>query len=155
MNRKIKVAKERVRSTRKSLPYKKLPNIMISCMVENAVFCLNALTINSGMSCTIYPQTLMTGTTIDFNNYYKIEFGAYAEAQEKTFPYNSTQSCTEPAICLGPTGNLQGSYWFLNLSTGRHIKQRTFNPIYVPMHVTNPIYGLADADEQNPPLDLF
>ena len=41
---KIKVVEERVRSTWNSLPYKKIPNMMISRMVENAVFWLNTLT---------------------------------------------------------------------------------------------------------------
>ena len=38
IKRQIKAVKERVRSTWKSLPYKKFPNRMISRMVENAVF---------------------------------------------------------------------------------------------------------------------
>ena len=53
-------------------------------MVENAVFWLNALPVNIGMSCMISPWTLMTGTTIDFNKHRKIEFGAYANAHKKS-----------------------------------------------------------------------
>ena len=46
---------------------------MISCMVGNAFFGLNALPVNSSMYWTIFPQTLMTGTTIEFNKHWKIE----------------------------------------------------------------------------------
>ena len=128
---------------------------MISRMVENAVFGINALPVNSGTFCTISPRTLMTGTTIYFNKNYKIEFGAYNEAHGKTFPRNSTQSCTEPDICLGPTGNLKGYYWFLNLRTGRHIKRRTFTPLPIPTRVIDRVHALADAENQNPALDFL
>ena len=37
-------------------PLQKIPNRMISCMVENAVFWINTLPVNSGMSCMISPQ---------------------------------------------------------------------------------------------------
>ena len=119
---------------------------MISCMVENAVFWINTLPVNSGMSCTISPWMLMTGTNIDFKKHYKIEFGAYAEAQEATFPRNSPQSRTEPDICIGPTGNLQGSHWFLKLRTRRRIKQRTITPIPIPARVIDRVHALANAD---------
>ena len=56
IERQIKVVKERVRSTWNSLPYKKVPNIMISRMVENSVSWLNALPVNSGIYCTIFPR---------------------------------------------------------------------------------------------------
>ena len=128
---------------------------MIFRMVESAFFWLNALPVNSGMSCTISLRTLMTGTTIEFNKHCKIEFGAYTKAHEKTFPRNSTQSHTEPAICLGTTGNLQGSYWFLNLCEVRHIKRCTFTPIPVPTSIIEHIHALANADDQNPALDFF
>ena len=65
----IKMVKERVRSTWNSLPYKKFPNRMISRMVENVVFWINALPVNRCMSCAVSPHTLMTGTTVDFNKH--------------------------------------------------------------------------------------
>ena len=128
---------------------------MISRMVGNAVFWLNALPVNSGMFCTISPQTLMTGTTIDFKKYWKIEFGPYAEAHKKTFPHNSMQSRTEPAIWLGPTGNLQGYYWFLNLRTRIRIKRRTFTTLSVPTRIIERVHARTDADNQNTALDFF
>ena len=97
----------------------------------------------------------MTGTTIDFNEHFKIEFGANAEAHKKNFPQNSTQSRIEPAICLVPTGNLQGSYWFLNLRTGRCIKWRTFTPLPVPTRIIDRVQALTNADDQNLALDFF
>ena len=85
IERQIKVVKELVRSTQNSLPYKKSPNRMISCMVGNAVFWINAIPVNSGTLCTISLQTLMTGTTIYFKKHCKINFGAYTEAHKTNF----------------------------------------------------------------------
>ena len=128
---------------------------MISRMVENAVFWINALPVNSGMSYKISPWTLITGTTIYFKRHWKIEFVVYAEAHKKTFPCNSTRSCTEPAICIGSTVNLQGYYWFLNLRTGWHIKQYTFNPLSIPTQCIYSVHAIADADNHNPALDFL
>ena len=94
IERQIKAVKEQFHSTWNSLPYQKFPNRIISRMLENTVFWINALPINSGMSYTISPQTLMTWTTINFNKQCKIEFGIYAEAHQKNSPQNSTQSST-------------------------------------------------------------
>ena len=67
---------------------KKSLNRMISRMVENVFFWITVVPVISGMSCTIYLRTLMTGTTIDSKKHCKIEFGAYAEAYVK--PYHAT-----------------------------------------------------------------
>ena len=72
IERQIKVVMEQVCSTWKSLPYHKLPNRIISCIVENALFWINALPVNIRMSCTISPRTLLMGTTIDFKKHCRI-----------------------------------------------------------------------------------
>ena len=77
------------------------------------------------------------------------------QGTQKLFPRNSTKSRTEPAICLGPTGNLQGSYWFLNLHTGRRIKRRKFTPLAVPTRVIDRVHELSEADDRNPAIDFF
>jgi hypothetical protein len=41
-------------------------------------------------------------------------------------------SHTSPAIVLGPTGNIQGSYKLLNLATGKKIKCRQFTKYQMP-----------------------
>ena len=123
-------------------------------MAESAVFWLNALPINSGMSCTISTQTLMTGTTIDSRNTAKLNV-AHTPRYTKNLPRNSAQSRTEPAIYLEPTGNLQVSYWFLSLRTGRQKKRRDFTPLPVLKRVIYRVHALVDADNQNATLDFF
>ena len=123
-------------------------------MAKSAVFWLNALPVHSGMSCTISPQVLMPGTSINFTKQCRTEFGTYAETYEKTIPYISTQFWTKPAICLGPAGKFQGSYWFPNLRTGRLIKHRSFIPLPIPSQVIERIHEIAESNNQNPALNF-
>jgi len=48
-----------------------------------------------------------------------------------------------PAICLGSTGNIQGTYSFLNLSTGLVIKHRRFVELPAPDLVIQRVNTLA------------
>ena len=67
----------------------------------------------------------------------------------KTLTRNSTHSCTEYAICIRPTENLQGSHWFLNICTGRRIKQLTFTLLPVLTRIIDRVHVLVDAGDHN------
>lgn len=54
------------------------------------------------------------------------------------------QRRTHAAICLGPTGNLQGSYKFLCLSTGKKLTRRNFTVIPgVPQTIISAVTRIA------------
>jgi hypothetical protein len=53
------------------------------------------------------------------------------------------QSCTMPAICLDPTGNMQSTYTFLNLATGHIVKCCRFHEIPAPDLVIKHVNDLA------------
>ena len=57
-----------------------------------------------------------------------------------------------PAICLGPTGNIQGTYNFLNLTTGSVIKRQHFDKHPAPDSVINRVTTLAGASGVSPQL---
>ena len=48
-----------------------------------------------------------------------------------------------PTICLGPTGNFQGSYNFLNLVSGLVIKRRAFHELPAPDSIIARVTALA------------
>jgi hypothetical protein len=52
-----------------------------------------------------------------------------------------------PAIVLDPTGNLQGTYKFLSLATGKKVKRRAFTPYPMPDSVIRKVeaYGKSTA----------
>ena len=116
--RAIRTVKERSRAVRHTLPFKRLPLIMLIEMVYFCVLWLNAFPAKRGVSDAISPQEIMSGHKLDYNKHCKLPFGAYMQAHEEPTPSNSQQARTVGAICLGPTENIQGSYKFLNLHTG-------------------------------------
>ena len=95
---------------------------MIAQMISYVFIWINSIPVGSGISDTLYPHTIMTGTTMDFNRHCQLKFGAYADIHEHPKPLNSQKTWCKPFICLGLTGNIQGSYWFLKLHTDRRIK---------------------------------
>ena len=124
----------------------KFPNIMISCMVENTVFWLNALPVNSGISCTISPQTLMTGTTIDFKKHRKLNLAHLPRHMKKPFhatPRNLTQNLLS-ALDQHETSKVPiGSSTSVQDTASNKI---TFTPLPVPTRVINRVHALANAD---------
>ena len=50
------------------------------------------------------------------------------------------------AICLGPSGNMQGSFDFLNLRTGTRIHRRRWTPLPMPQDVIDRVNQLGSGD---------
>ena len=121
--RRICTLKERVRSLRHSLPYTKLPPIMLTHMVLYCTKLLNYFPPKNSISDTISPRTLLTGSTLNYKKDFSLPFGAYCQVHEDAAPRNSMIARTKAAICLGPTQNLQGGHHFMALDTGRVISR--------------------------------
>ena len=52
------------------------------------------------------------------------------------------------AICLGPSGNLQGGYKFMNLRTGKKITRRRWMALPMPQEVIDRVNKLGETDGQ-------
>jgi hypothetical protein len=77
----------------------------------------------NGVSDTLSPLTIMTGRpNLDYNDM-KIEFGPYAQVYEDGGPTNTMRARNTGAIALTPTGNAQGGYYFLSLTTDRKLSR--------------------------------
>ena len=79
-------------------------------------------------------------------------FGSYCEVHEENTPTNSMKLRGIPAICLSPTGNIQGTYIFLNLATGLVIKSRQFTEHSAPDLVIKRVATLAQTKGVSPNL---
>ena len=115
IERQHRVIKEQARACFHSLPFKMIPKIMILEMIYNCVLWINAFPPKGGVSASISPRTSLTGFNFDYNCRCKLVFGAYAQVREDNLLTNSQQARTMGAICLGPSGKLQGGYKFMNL----------------------------------------
>ena len=117
----IQVIKECICTTRHSLPFKSIPLLMMIKMVYTCVKWINAFPLKGGMSRTLSPRAIVTGTQLNFKTDCHLQFSAYMQAHQEPSPSNTQEACTVGAICLGLTGNIQGLFEFLNLCTSKKI----------------------------------
>jgi hypothetical protein len=103
---------------------------MMGAAIENANKGLNLVPAKNGVSATLSPLTIMTGSPSSDYNELKLEFGAYAQVFEANDPTNTTKARTTGAITLTPTGNnAQGGYHFLSLATGRKLSRQQWDEL--------------------------
>ena len=101
----------------------------------------------SEMSKTLYPREIVYRHKLDFTKHYKSPFGTYCEVHDEPVPTNTMVTCSTPAIVLGPTGNLQGTYKFLSPATGKMVKQLALTPYTMSDSVIRKVevYGKSTA----------
>jgi hypothetical protein len=147
VERKIRTVKERVRGIITTLPFQTIPTIIIIHAVIFSVMWLNFFPPKEGVSITLSPQAIITGLYPDANNHCRMPFGAYAQVHgEPEHGNNAMVSRTVGGISLGPTGNIQGTYKFMSLLTGRLIKARSFTPLPMPDEVINMVERIELSD---------
>ena len=148
VERSIRTIKERVRCTVQGLPYRRLPRVLIRSIVEGAHKSLNQFPVKNGASAVLSPLTIMTGSPSPDYNDFKIELGAYAHVFEDNEPTNINQTRSTGAIALTPTGNAQGGYFFLSLTTGRKISRQQWTELPIPHGVIATVEAMAIGDDQ-------
>jgi hypothetical protein len=141
IERYIRTVKERARVTFHTTPFKKMPPIMIQNLIGGCVFWLNAFPQAQGISDTMSPRTIVTGKSIDYQRHCQIMFGTYAQVHEEHD--NSLQSRTTGAITLRPTGNEQGGFYFMSLTTGQRLNRNHWHELPMPRDVINQVHNLA------------
>ena len=91
----------------------------------------------------------MTGNIIEWNKICKLHLGAYTEGNEDRNVTNTLEERTQGAICLGPTDNLQGTYNFFSLRSGKNITCVQFIEVSTPMVVMKRVTAMDLAKKQN------
>jgi Reverse transcriptase (RNA-dependent DNA polymerase)/Zinc knuckle len=137
----IRTLKERTRATYTMLPFPHLPGRMIVELIMAQNYWLNVFPASDGISAHMSPRCLLTGQDVDFNKHCKLEFGSYVQTHEEHD--NSMVARTIGAIALRPTGNAQGSWFFLSLSSGQRISRTRWTDLPMPDHVINAVTRLA------------
>ena len=147
VERKIWLIKERGRGILNTLQFKKMPRLMLIGLVYHAMLWLNAFPTKSGVSETLSPRKIVNLHKLDFAKHFKSPFEMYCEVHDEPTPTNTMATRSTPAIVLGPTGNVQGTYKFLSLATGKKVKQPAFTPHPMPDSVIKKVqvYGKSTA----------
>ena len=122
--RAIRKITERNRTIVAGLPYKRYPRMLKQATVQFAAFALNMFPHPDGVSAIHSPRTIVTGLQTDYRTQMKVPIGAYCEVHDEPDPTNTETERTTTAIALYPTNNLQGSFYFLSLQSGRRISRR-------------------------------
>lgn len=149
IERMIRVIKERARSIRCTLPFKKIPKRMLIKMLLFCVFWLNHMPNKNGISNSLSPRMIMTVSKANFKTHCRIPFGAHVQTHEEPNPTNDiARPRTQGATCLGPIGNQQGEYKFLSINTGKKISRRSFTEVPMPSEIISHIHSIAEKDKQ-------
>ncbi|KAG7356172.1 enoyl-CoA hydratase [Nitzschia inconspicua] len=150
VERSIRTIKDRVRSTYRMLPFRQIPRIILGHLVHNAVFWLNSFPSGTGPTTHHSPAYLMTGRQVTYKAHAQLEFGEYVQTHEEHS--NDMRERTAGAICLGPTGNAQGTHFFMSLATGSLIRRTRWTRLPMPIEVIHRVNQLGRA--QNMPQNL-
>jgi hypothetical protein len=143
IERRIRVIKERGRALLNTLPFNQMPQVILIELIYHVVLWLNAFPSKSGISETLSPREIVLRHKLDFKRHCRAPFGSYCEAHDELEPTNNMVSRSMPSIVLGPTGNLQGTYKFFSLVTGKKIKRRRLTRYPMPDSVIKKVEGYA------------
>jgi hypothetical protein len=81
--------------------------------------------------------------TAKFTTHCRVPFRAYCEVHNENDPSNTTLARTSQAIALNPTGNLQGSYYFMSLASGKRISRRRWTEVPFTQEVIDCVNAIA------------
>ena len=132
IERKIRHTKDRCRSSKAAMPFSILPNSVIKALVINAVMWMNAWPEKLGISQTFSPREIVLRWQLSTKVHAKAKFGSYCVAYDEPDITNTQDLRGHDCICLGATGNRQGTHKFLDLETERVIKRKQFDEYPMP-----------------------
>ena len=150
IERAIRQIKERVRAFIHSLPFQPTKEITIY-LVYYIVGMINNIPRSTSV-VEMSPKEKLTGKKLDYNSDFQIQFGEYCQANEEDNLKNSMKSRTFPAICLGPVGNIQSSYYFLSLNSWQVVKRRQWIKLPIPNDVIDKINAKAKTQQSKMPI---
>jgi hypothetical protein len=146
VEQKIRVIKERARGTFNTLPYKKLPKLMVIELLHFCIMWMNSFPVKSGISKKWSPWELVSRHKLDAKLHCRAPFRSYCEVHVDPEITNTLEPRTKWAICMGPMGNLQGSYKFLSLVNGKKVMRRKFTEMPVTEAVIKQVEEMAVKD---------
>eukprot|EP00957_Ditylum_brightwellii_P037908 2866673-Ditylum_brightwellii.AAC.1 len=120
-------------------------------LVNFSVMGLNVFPPKNGVLLTLSPKAIITGTVLNLKHHCRLPFGAYAQTHEEG-SNSVTTECTLGAICFSPVGNIQGSYKFMSLQTGKLIARQNFDELPATRNIIQRVGELAAQQKSLPEL---
>jgi hypothetical protein len=144
VERNIRFLKEKTRSIRHSLPFERVPGIMVVRMVLHIVKFVNGFPRKGGVN-HFSPGEIVTGRRLHADDLC-LGFGIYCQVAENVEPRNSLAPRTCGAISLGSSGNLSGGQIFFALDTGHTIVRHQWVVLPMPPAVIARVNLLGKAE---------
>ena len=140
----IRTVKEQCRMGMALLPFIKLPKRLVVEMVYCQIFWYNFSIPIDYISKHMDPAEIILGSTHGYN---KIcgpgsMFRQYVQTHESTD--NMMRERTVGALALRPSSNVQGSFYYYSLTTGRRLHRCRCTPIPMPQEVIDRVHTIAD-----------
>ena len=141
--------KERCRMVLAMTPFTKIPRRMVIELVYGQTFWYNFTIPEDYISKTYGPGTLILGRTYDYTKLCGTgsSYGEYVQTHEKID--STMKPRTVSAICLRPSGNQQGSFYYYSLNTGRRLHRRKATTLPMPQEIIDRVHHIANL--QNAP----
>ncbi len=102
--------------------------------------------VKSGISKTCSPRELVSQHNLDTKLHCRALFRSYCEVHVDPEITNTLEPRTKWVVCMGPMGNLQGSYKLLSLATGKKVTCRKFTEMPVTEAVIKQVKEMAVKD---------
>ena len=110
--------------------------------------------VSSGVGWYLSPTTIITGCNTNFTVHCKLEFGAYTQVHDFTKHQKLGEARTLGVVCLGPSGNMQGGYIFLSLTTREILYRSSWTDLPIPDTVIHRVEQLSTWDRQPAALEF-
>ena len=149
IDRRIRVVKERGICVIHSLPFNRIPRLLLIHIVFFSVKMLNYLPTKGGVSNVYTPNTTMSGETLHYNRYLVLNIGQYRQFYEEDTPGNIQAARTKSTICLGPSENNQRGFKFISIQPAKKITIRIWDAISMPDTVIARVNELAKGEAEH------
>ena len=144
IERKIQTIKERARCVTTTLPYRLARKLEDSVMI----WATNRVNIAPTKNTTEYitPREKVYGRKIDYKVDAKHGFGEYVQILNAKTD-NSMVERSRGAVALMPTGNRDGSWYFMTLDNSNVVRRRRSRALPMPTEVINRLNQLHDEEQ--------
>ena len=149
IERKIRHTKDTCRSIKAAMPFKVLPNAVVKALVINAVMWMNAWTQKNGVSEIFSPREIVLRWQLSAKIHARAKFGSYCLAYDEPDITNNQDLRGRDTICLGPTGNRQGTHKFFCLESKRVIKRKQFDEYPMPDSILKRVEAIGVKDKND------
>ena len=149
VERDIRTLKEHTRCHVHRLPYRRYPIEMICGAVIKSKYDLNRLIPYDRISKDLTPSNLIDGLpNPTYDEVMKLNFGDYTQVHHSREKTNDNEPRTTGAIALYPSGNAQGSWYFMSLDTGKKIHRYQWTVLPLSTEALERVEAIALHQEQ-------